>query len=931
MPAQRPAEPSYARRTNRASVPQQRSNPPIGRIEVVNHAHDLLASGQSVLLRGPAGIGKSTILETLAHGRRDALILRVTAAEVESGLPYLTLVDLFGTVLAEHGGVLRGHLRAALDAALLRSAAPATAQDELAVRLAVLELLRSLAARSPVLLVIDDLPWVDEPSAGVLQFVARRLDGLPVQMIAAARVNSDETILRADLCPPPCTELTVPPLGADDVADLLRARYGERLNRSAILRVHAASGGNPLFALELGRGVAERGEPITLDEPLRVPDRLRGLLAARVAALPQATREVLVVAAAAARPTRGLLDRAGVLAPGLLMTAIDTGVCTVATDGAIRFTHPLLREMVYADATVAARTAAHERLAAAVDDPVERARHLALARPEPDETLAEVLADAATVARRRGAPAIAADLAQLAAERSLDPAADARRRLAAARFAEEAGMTENARTLATDALRCAVDPAVRVDLRILLVDLAGQDQSNVGPLLDEAYADAGTDAALGSRVRFYRGQKALYDGDLAAAETELSWARHLAEASGETEMLIASLSVLATSGLDIENQDELFRKAATLARTLPLTSTVLAVRLLDTAKMARGGDVAGALADLETIRVAVERGGSVTDLGSLLVSQSAAYVRAGRFADALAAGRLSARIYADLDATPGPGLLTGAIGELHGGTIAAAAHAVEQAVVASQVAGDEDFLQLAYAAQGQILMLQGDVVGALDPFRLAYDYGIRRRLLDPGLYMWHADFVEMLVAGGARAEAARVLGEVSIRAEELGRQYALLGLARASGTLIAADGDPRAGAAEVTAAIERWAKHPFPMEVARAWHSLGTIERRAHRRGAAREAFGEAARRYAMLGAQPWLEVVEAELAKLNGPRGMGMSETEQRIVDLVRRGCTNREIARATFLSVKAIEANLTRLYRRFGVRNRDQLSRAVAEISVD
>jgi DNA-binding CsgD family transcriptional regulator len=932
MPLHRPVEPSpYGRRTVRSPVPQQRTNLPIGRIEVVNHAHDLLATGQSVLLRGPAGIGKSTILETLAHGRRDALILRVAAAEVESGLPYLTLVDLFGTVLADHGIVLRGHLRAALDAALLRSAAPATAQDELAVRLAVLELLRALAARSPVLLVIDDLPWVDEPSAGVLQFVARRLDGLPVQMIAAARVNSDEMIMRADLCPPPCSELTVPPLGADDVADLLRARYGERLNRSAILRVHAASGGNPLFALELGRGVAERGEPITLDEPLPVPDRLRGLLAARVAALPQTTRDVLVVAAAAARPTRDLLERAGALGPGILMTAIDSGVSTVATDGAIRFTHPLLREMVYADATMAARSSAHERLATAVEDPVERARHLALARPEPDETLAEVLADAATVARRRGAPAVAADLAQLAAERSLDPAAGARRRLSAARFAEEAGMTENARNLALDALRTAVDPSVRVDLRILLIDLAGQDQSHNGPLLDEAYADAGTDAALGSRVRYYRGLKALYDGDLSTAESELSWARHLAEASGETEMLIASLSILATSGLDIDNEDELFRTAATLARSLPLTSTVLAVRLLDTAQMARTGDLAGALADLETMRTAVERGGSVTDLGSLLFSLSAAYVRAGRFADALAAGRLSARIYADLDATPGPGLLAGGIGELYGGTLDAAARGLEQAVSACIVAGDGDFLQLAYAAHGQTLMLQGDLVGALDPYRLAYDLQIQRRLLDPGLYIWHADFVETLIGAGARAEAARVLAEATIRADELSREWALLSLARANGMLVAADGDPRAGAAEVTAAIERWAKHPFPMEIARAWHSLGTIERRAHRRGAAREAFGEAARRYALLGAQPWLEVVEAELAKLNGPRGMGMSETEQRIVDLVRRGCTNREIARATFLSVKAIEANLTRLYRRFGVRNRDQLSRAVAEISLD
>src|SRR5215475_14294542 len=311
--AQRPLEPlPSARRPGRLNhVPRPRMTAPIGRVEIQNHVADLLADGGSVLLRGPAGIGKSTLLESLAERRSDSLVLRVAAAEVESGLPYLTLVDLFGKVLAEHGIALRGHLRAALDAALLRTAAPSTAQDELAVRLAVLELLRVLSSRQPVLFVIDDLPWVDEPSAGVLRFVARRLTGLPVQMLASARITGYEAVEHADLCPAPCHEITLPPLGADDVADLMRQRFGERISRSAILRVHAACGGNPLFAVELGRAVAERGEPISLDEPLPVPDRLRELLTARIAALPDQTRAVLVVAAAAARPTRDLLDRAG--------------------------------------------------------------------------------------------------------------------------------------------------------------------------------------------------------------------------------------------------------------------------------------------------------------------------------------------------------------------------------------------------------------------------------------------------------------------------------------------------------------------------------------------------------------------------------------------------------------------------------------------
>ena len=115
------------------------------------------------------------------------------------------------------------------------------------------------------------------------------------------------------------------------------------------------------------------------------------------------------------------------------------------------------------------------------------------------------------------------------------------------------------------------------------------------------------------------------------------------------------------------------------------------------------------------------------------------------------------------------------------------------------------------------------------------------------------------------------------------------------------------------------------MEVARAWHALAGLERRAHRRGAARTALLEAISAYAAIGAAPWLSAAQLELARLDGGQGSGLSDTERQIVDLVLAGATNREIARATHLSVKAIEAKLTRLYRRHGVRNRAQLTRAL------
>ncbi len=159
----------------------------------------------------------------------------------------------------------------------------------------------------------------------------------------------------------------------------------------------------------------------------------------------------------------------------------------------------------------------------------------------------------------------------------------------------------------------------------------------------------------------------------------------------------------------------------------------------------------------------------------------------------------------------------------------------------------------------------------------------------------------------------------------LHRGVVQLGLSRAGALVQAAEGEPREAAIALAEALAEAGDHPYPLEVAKAWHTLATLERRAHRRGASRSALVQAVAGYAAVGAAPWLAAAEAELSRLDGGQGPGLSETERRIVDLVLSGATNREIARATHLSVKAIEAKLTRLYRRHGVRNRAQLTRAL------
>jgi DNA-binding CsgD family transcriptional regulator len=907
-------------------VPPHRPSAPVGRDSVVDLARTHLATGSSVLVVGPPGIGKSTILAALADAVAGPRVLRAAAAEVESGLPYLTLVDLFGAALAEQGSLLPGHLRAALDAALLRTVAPSTPQDELAVRLAVLELVRILAAQSPVLMIVDDLQWVDEPSAGVLQFVARRLAGLPVQVLAAERAETGPR--RAQLCPEPYLELPLGPLSRDDVADLLRERFGPGLSPATVARVHAASGGNPLYAVELGRAVAERGEPSAELEPLPVPERLRSLLSARLAALSPAAGVALTVLAAAARPTTELLERCRIDADEELAEAVEAGLVTRRADGTLAFSHPMLREMFYADAAPEVRHTAHERLAGALDDPVERARHLAVIRPDPNEALADTLTDAAAVARRRGAPVVAADLARLAAERTPDPERAAERRLEAAGHAFAGGLSDEAGRLAEAALRDATSMVTRVGARLLLVDLAGQDMSGVGPLLDAAFREAEDSAALLARVRLWRVRKAFYDGDSEYLLAELKRAEHAAEHADDAECLV---EVLAWRGhleppLQVRSNEDLLERAAALSRGLPLSSAVVTARQLAATARLKRGDVAEAVRRIEELRVAVERAGTVRDLAGVLASLASVYSRAGRCAEALTAGRYCLRLWGDVAAgAPGPGLLVAALVELGGGTVEQAVEYTEQALAASLAAGDEDWLKGAHAVQGQILLLQGDPVAAVEPMRRSYALEQRRGPVDPAGFLWHADYIEALALTGARDEAAEVMAEVNGLARRLERDVVQLGLARAAALCNALGGHPREAAQDLTDALRIWADHPYPFELARAWHVLAGIERRAHRRGAAREALLEAIGRYTACGAAPWRAVAEAELARLDGARSGGLSDSERRIVELVRQGATNREIARATYLSVKAVEANLTRLYRRFGVRTRDQLAKVL------
>src|SRR5262249_31801859 len=191
------------------------------------------------------------------------------------------------------------------------------------------------------------------------------------------------------------------PLSLSGVYHVIRTHVGRVFPRPTLRRIVQASGGNPLFALELARALAEVGARPLPGESLPVPENLAALLAGRIGRPPAPVRDALLAAAALSSPQPALVAAAlGEEADVALAAAEQAGLVTVRADR-VRFSHPLLASTVYSSASPARRRELHRRLAGIASDPEERARHAALGAEEPDERVAASLDTAARDADAR--------------------------------------------------------------------------------------------------------------------------------------------------------------------------------------------------------------------------------------------------------------------------------------------------------------------------------------------------------------------------------------------------------------------------------------------------------------------------------------------------------------------------------------------------
>jgi DNA-binding CsgD family transcriptional regulator len=389
------------------------------------------ATGEALLLSGEPGVGKTVLLDAVAEAAASmgTRVLRAAGVEFEADLTYSGLHQVLLPVFGEFGRLSAAH-RDALDAALGVSEAPPPGR--LLVCAATLTVLRQVAAAGPVLVIIDDLPWLDRASAGVLGFVARRLADSRVGFLAASRPGHDSFFERTGL---PRCELR--PLDEQAADQLLRSRFPELAPRVRD-RVVAEAQGNPLALLELPVALsgAQRVAAGALPTALPLSQRLQAVFASRVADLPARTRWVLLLAALDGSGDLHTLQAAAGRPRAMDSLAPAEQARIVHVDDRTRtltFHHPLTRSAVIELSTSGDRHRAHRTLAACLaDHPERQAWHLAAAATGPDEHSAVLLEQAAHRMARRGDATGTVTALLRAADLSPDGPARARRLVAAA-------------------------------------------------------------------------------------------------------------------------------------------------------------------------------------------------------------------------------------------------------------------------------------------------------------------------------------------------------------------------------------------------------------------------------------------------------------------------------------------------------------------
>lgn len=891
----------------------------VGRLTLLAEVRVLLERGDSVALHGPVGVGKSALLDDLEAGylARGAVTLRAGGAADERALPFAALRDLLAQVPGFLVADLPDRVRACVESGLVGL----TATDELRSDLAAAlhSVLDAWAAEHPVLLLLDDVQWLDNESSRIVGYARRRLRGR-VSVVATVGPGEGDDVDVSGLHP-----VEVAPLPADDMVDLLCA-HG--LPADVAHKIYVESGGIPALALSLAGAV--RATPSLLGRPTPLPASLERVLRDRFLAQPADVRETLRHAALMHRPTVRELERAGRTgADEDLRRAARAGLVAPG-DGAVRFTPTRLRALITETVPAAERAELHRRLAAVAPTEAQRLRHRALAEPAPTARLAHDLGLAARDAAEGGAREIAAELYLLAADRApCELAAERVEWLATAvETAAPGNHVELLNRGLTDFLETRATPAQAVRVRLAVPELAGAGPAVLDEVLTAALADAGDDDRLVAMVLLQRARMALMESRPSAAARAAERAVTLLEDLDDLDDLAVGLTALAVArrwlGLDHAHHLE---RAVRLDVPVP-TGFVHTSPGYMAARFAFYNDqLDEAWTSFLALLAHVERGAGMDQVHVLrcLVEVGA---RAGRCREANELAARAMRVGEEFGLTAHTGWFVTAQAELVGGDLVRARTLARRGAEAAAERGDTRYLQRHLVLLGQALLRSGDASGARCAFTRIRDIEREQGIADPTVNRWQADLVSALVVLGRLDEAEEVLAEARrVLDGRPGTDGVAAQLDRAEAELLTARGDLAGAELVLDRSAKVCADVGMRIDLGRSLVVRGHLERRRRRVSAARAALQAAYDLFDSLHATSWVEQVRAELEPgkvpvADDPLLERLTDGEARVAREVAQGASNREIAERTFVSVKTVEATLTRVYRKLDVRSRTQLA---------
>jgi DNA-binding CsgD family transcriptional regulator len=895
-----------------------------------------------LVMDGEAGIGKTTlwrygVQRCAAVGR---LVLEFRPGEAEQALTFAGLAGLFPDPLLDE--VLPGlpePRRRALEAALLRVHEPSGPPGPATLGLGVLSVLRALAARSPVVIAIDDVQWLDEPSSRVLEFALRRVGTVDIGVLATRRAELPGTGT-APLEPAIPAEhrqrIVVGPLPAGVLGRVIGDRLGLTLPRLLASRLQQQSGGNPFVALELVRAAVARQAMPAPSEPFPIPADLVSLVGDRIAELPPEAAQALRMLAAMAHPTRALLAR-GIGAEMAERALHELAARELVTDGvSVRCAHPLIASAALATMLPTERRRMHHKLAAITGDVEERARHLALAASRPRLRVAAALDDAARLARRRGASDGAAELARLAALATPPDDVDelARRELILAQHLLDAGSPADARDAAARAVaRLAPGPG-RVDALIQLAKIEG-DTLVVGSrgamflqALDEARGDRAAlvraHVAAGHWGDFPGGEGATEEAHARAAIDLLAGHEDDDPGSSATALLmLVEAGFRAGRGID----------RGLLARAIALESQAdLAIVDRPSTQGAIGLGLAGLHSEsIKATLACLAQAEAEGDWSVRPILLRALAWTAWCAGDLL---RAAAWIGQAID-------VAGEIG-LDDGVIWAYAAQIEASMGAIEAARDHSRMAIArgvetrswwweirgHAATVFLGLTTGDT--ALAASAADHTLALAARAgteYEPGWNRIHGDVAEALISVRRLDHAEDIVSWFESRAAISRHPWSLLASARSRALLEAARGRKDSALAITDRSLAEDTTGDMALERARTLLVRGQVLRSLDRRLAARDVFAQSQRVFEAAGAAPWAERARCELGRVSGraPSQGELTPMERRTAELASTGRSNQEIADELMLSVRTVESQLSAAYRKLGVRSRAALATAL------